>query len=88
MNALAPPPLKVSLPVSISYEVQLVAHLQYWKASTDGLSVLSGSSSAEYEAVSVPFPPSVPILNCQPHAYGLARFFRGLISESDDSEIF
>ena len=46
----------------LSYTVEFSADLQSWTASSSGLSVETGAgSSGDYEAVSVPFPATVPL---------------------------
>jgi hypothetical protein len=65
----------------ITYEVQFSANLQYWKASSSGMTVLSGPSFSAVEAVSVPFPATVPTSAAETQ-FAAPKFFRVAVSEN------
>jgi len=65
----------------ITYEVQFSANLQYWKASSAGMTVLSGTSTTDVEAVSVPFPSTVP-LSAAETQFAAPKFFRVAVTEN------
>lgn len=66
---------------SISYEVQFSANLEYWKASSSGLTILSGISSASVEAVSIPYPTTVPLSSAETE-HAAPKFFRVAVWEN------
>ena len=58
----------------LTYTVQFSADMLSWTSSASGLSVETGSgSSGDYEAVSVPYPATVPL---QAGGNGATKFFR------------
>ena len=68
---------KDHLASGITYTVEFSSDLSLWTASSNGLQVVTGAgSSGDYEAVSVPFPASVPL-----NAGGTAapKFFRVVV---------
>ena len=65
----------------ITYDVQFSANLQYWKTSLAGMTVLSGTSTTDVEAVSVPFPASVPTSAAETE-FAVPKFFRIGVSEN------
>ncbi len=65
----------------VTYEVQFSANLEYWKASSAGMTILSGTSGTAVEAVSVPFPTAVP-LSAAETSFAAPKFFRLAVSGS------
>lgn len=63
----------------ISYEVQFSANLLHWKTSSSGMTVLSGTSTSDVEAVSVPFPATVPLSSAETE-HAAPQFFRVMVS--------
>lgn len=59
----------------ISYQVEFSANLAYWKDSIAVPVILSGASSATVEAVSIPFPETVP-LSAAETEHASPKFFR------------
>jgi hypothetical protein len=59
----------------LSYQVQFSANLQFWKASNETPVILTGENSAAIEAVSIPFPSSVP-LSAAETEHAAPKFFR------------
>ncbi|MDX1679483.1 MAG: InlB B-repeat-containing protein [Akkermansiaceae bacterium] len=58
----------------LTYAVEFTCDLQAWTADSTGLQVVTGAgSSGDYEAVSVPFPASVPL---QAGGSDVPKFFR------------
>lgn len=65
---------KDHLQAGLTYQVEFSANLTYWQASSIGLSVLTGTSGADVDAVSIPFPSTVPLSAGGPEA--APKFFR------------
>lgn len=67
------PRRKDYLTAGLAYRVEFSADLTRWTASNTGLEVLSTESAGAVDAVSVPFPPSVPVTTGDPQP---PKFFR------------